>query len=74
MSQNDEQDFVNIKIWNLFRNRFKSSVTEASYWSDITEFCRFTGKQFDAAGRKDVERYYRMMGKKVEEGKISPLT
>ena len=74
MSQNDEQDFVNIKIWNLFRNRFKSSVTEASYWSDITEFCRFTGKQFDTAGRKDVERYYRMMGKKVEEGKISPLT
>ena len=69
MSQNDEQDFVNIKIWNLFRNRFKSSVTEASYWSDITEFCRFTGKQFDTAGRKDVERYYRMMGKKVEEGK-----
>ena len=74
MSQNDEQDFVNIKIWNLFRNRFKSSVTEASYWSDITEFCRFTGKQFDTSGRKDVERYYRMMGKKVEEGKISPLT
>ena len=74
MSQKDEQDFVNIKIWNLFRNRFKSSVTEASYWSDITEFCRFTGKQFDTSGRKDVERYYRMMGKKVEEGKISPLT
>ena len=74
MSQNDEQDFVNIKIWNLFRNHFKSSVTEASYWSDITEFCRFTGKQFDTSGRKDVERYYRMMGKKVEEGKISPLT
>ena len=30
MSQNVEQNFVNTEIWNLFRNRFKSSVTEAS--------------------------------------------
>ena len=31
-----------------------------------------TGKQFEAAGREDVKRYYQMMGKRVEEGKISP--
>ena len=61
MSQNGEQDFVNTETWNLFRNRFKSSATEASYWSDIMEFCRFTGKPFKAAGKEDVVRYYTMM-------------
>lgn len=74
MSQNVEQNFVNTEIWNLFRNRFKSSVTEASYWSDIMEFCRFTGKPFETAGKEDVERYYRIMEKRIGEGKISPLT
>ena len=44
MSQNCEQEFVNTEIWNLFKNRFKSDTTEASYWSDIQEFCRMTGK------------------------------
>ena len=74
MSQNGEQDFVNTETWNLFRNRFKSSATEASYWSDIMEFCRFTGKPFKAAGKEDVVRYYTMMEKRSREGKISPLT
>ena len=74
MSQNVEQNFVNTEIWNLFRNRFKSSVTEASYWSDIMELCRFTGKPFETAGKEDVERYYRIMEKRIGEGKISPLT
>ena len=44
MSQNCEQEFVNTELWNLFRNRFKSSTTEASYRSDIREFCRMTGE------------------------------
>lgn len=74
MSQNGEQDFVNTETWNLFRNRFKSSATEASYRSDIMEFCRFTGKPFKAAGEEDVARYYTMMEKRSREGKISPLT
>ena len=47
MSQNAEQDFVNTELWNLFQRRFKSVVTEASYRSDIMEFCRLTGKRFD---------------------------
>ena len=50
MSQNCEEKFVNTQMWNLFRNRFKSETTEASYWSDIREFCRITGKVFTEVG------------------------
>ena len=57
MSQNCEQEFVNTEIWNLFKNRFKSDTTEASYWSDIQEFCRMTGQSFDKAGDAEVKRY-----------------
>ena len=76
MSQNDETGILSIiKIWNLFRSRFKSSCNRSfllvGYYGSSAAL---PAKQFDAAGRKDVERYYRMMGKKVEEGKISPLT
>ena len=42
LSQNFEADFVNTETWNLFKSRFKSETTEASYWSDIKEFCRIT--------------------------------
>ena len=74
MSQNCEQEFVNNKIWNLFKNRFKSDTTEASYWSDIQEFCRMTGKSFDKAGDAEVKRYYEAMQGHILEGRISPLT
>ena len=60
LSQNCEQEFVNNEIWNLFKNRFKSDTTEASYWSDIQEFCRMTGKS--------------AMQGYIREGRISPLT
>ena len=74
MSQNAEQDFVNTELWNLFQRRFKSVVTEASYRSDIMEFCRFTGKRFDETEKEDVRQYYRSMEKKVSDGHLSPLT
>lgn len=74
MSQNAEQDFVNTELWNLFQRRFKSVVTEASYRSDIMEFCRFTGKRFDETEKEDVRQYYRSMEKKVSDGRLSPLT
>lgn len=74
MSQNDKQNFVNTEIWNLFCSRFKSASTEASYRSDIMEFCRFAGRSFEEAGREDVERYYQMMEERVREGKIRPMT
>ena len=74
MSQNDKPDFVNTELWNLYRGRFKSPVTEASYRSDITEFCCFTGKSFERTDREDVERYFRRMEKRIEKGEISPLT
>lgn len=74
MSQNCEQEFVNTEIWNLFKNRFKSDTTEASYWSDIQEFCRMTGKSFDKAGDAEVKRYYEAMQARILEGRISPLT
>lgn len=74
LSQNCEQEFVNTELWNLFRNRFKSSTTEASYRSDIREFCRMTGKPFDRAEEEDVRRYYEKMRDRISEGRISPLT
>lgn len=74
LSQNFEADFVNTETWNLFKSRFKSETTEASYWSDINEFCRITGKPFDSVGQQDVSNYYQKMQEKVREGRISPLT
>lgn len=71
---NEKEFFVNPKIWNLFCDRFKSSITQASYWSDIQEFCRFTGKAFDKASPADVKAYYDHMQECIERGKISSLT
>ena len=74
MSQNVHTEFVNKKVWDMFKKRFKSHTTEASYWSDITEFCRFCGKKAEDTEKKDVDRYYSYMKKKAESGIISPLT
>lgn len=74
MSQNREQEFVNTEIWNLFRNRFKSASTEASYRSDIQEFCRLAEKPMEEAGEEDVRHYYAVMQKRIADGRISPLT
>lgn len=74
MSQNEQQNFVKIKFWNLFQKRFKNPVTGASYWSDIMEFCRFTGKKFEKTGKDDVARYFVTMKEKTSAGRLSPLT
>lgn len=74
LSQNFENGFVNSEAWNLFRKRFKSETTEASYWSDINEFCRIIGKKFEDIERRDVQEYHRNMRDRVAGGKISPLT
>lgn len=74
MSQNDRTEFVNIETWNLFRKRFRSETTEASYRSDISEFCRIVGKPFEEAGREDVRKYYEYMTAAVTSGKISMIT
>ena len=74
MSQNVQQEFVNKELWEKFRKRFKSNTTEASYRSDISEFCRFCGKNLKDADRGDVERYYAFMKNKMDSGRISPLT
>lgn len=74
MSQNVQQEFVNKELWEIFKKRFKSETTEASYWSDIMEFCRFCGKNLKDTKRGDVERYYAFMRNKIENGRISPLT
>lgn len=74
MSRNREQDFVNIKMWKLFRKRFKSDTTEGSYWSDIQEYCRITEKNFAASSSDDVKRYYEKMLEQVKSGKISRIT
>jgi len=61
LSQNCEEKFVNTQMWNLFRKKFKSETTEASYWSDIREFCRITGKEFTESDSSDVRKYYNRM-------------
>ena len=74
MSQNCEEKFVNTEMWDLFRNRFKSETTEASYWSDIQEFCRITGKEFTKNDRSDVRKYYDRMNEQVRNGRLSKIT
>ena len=74
LSQNFETGFVNTEAWNLFKKRFKSETTEASYWSDINEFCRITEKKFEDIEKEDVQAYHQIMREKTEAGKISPLT
>ncbi len=74
MSQNVPEEFVNKNLWEMFRKRFKSHTTEASYWSDIMEFCRFSGKRAEDTEKGDADRYYAYMKERAESGKISPLT
>ena len=74
MSQNVPEEFVNKNLWEMFRKRFKSHTTEASYWSDIMEFCRFCGKKAEDTEKGDADRYYAYMKERAESGKISPLT
>lgn len=74
MSQNLVSQFVNMETWNLFRKRFKSPVTEASYWSDIREFCHIVGKPFEKADGEDVKMYYERMTGRVERREISSIT
>lgn len=71
---NADLEYVNIETWNLFRSRFKSEKTEASYWSDIREFCLFAEKAFTKAEAVDVKRYYDHLSQKIREGKLSPRT
>lgn len=61
-------------MWNLFRNRFKSKTTEASYWSDIREFCRITGKDFIKSDSSDVRKYYNCMNEQIKNGRLSKIT
>lgn len=74
MSQNYKQEFVNMQMWNLFRKRFKSKTTEASYWSDIQEFCRLMGKTFEKCSSDDVKKYYDRMTEQVKAGRLSRIT
>ena len=63
-----------MEMWNLFRKRFRSETSEASYWSDISEFCRIVGKPFEEANRNDVRMYYESVTAAVTSGKISMIT
>ena len=74
MSQNCEEKFVNTQMWSLFRKKFKSETTEASYWSDIREFCRITGKEFTESDSSDVRKYYNRMNDQVRDGRLSRIT
>ena len=74
MSRESEQQYVDLKVWDLFRNRFKNPTTEASYWSDIMEFCRMTGKPFTETTRTDVKTYYDRITERMKNGIISPIT
>lgn len=74
MRRDDNTEFIDVQLWDLFRKRFKSLTTEASYWSDIGEFCRYCEKRFEDTDAGDVQRYHEFMKKRIESGKISPLT
>lgn len=73
-SMDAEEQFVNSESWNLFRGKFRSAVTEASYFSDIREFCRLTGKTVSDADKSDVHVFYEIMKKRLDEKRLSPIT
>ena len=68
MIQNVQEEFVNMKIWDLFCMHFKSHTTSFSYWSDIQEFCRYTKKPFVKTEAEDVESYFLFLKKNIKEG------
>lgn len=74
MRREADIEFVDMELWESFRKQFKSRTTEASYRSDIGEFCRFCEKRFEDIDRGDVQRYYEFMKNRAQSGKISPLT
>lgn len=74
MRRNVDTEFIDPELWDSFRTRFKSQTTEASYRSDIGEFCRFCEKRFEQTDAVDVQSYHEFMKKRIQSGKISPLT
>lgn len=66
--------FVNPKIWEIFCGTFGSSLTEASYLSDISEFCRITQQDFLDTTEKDVETYFNEMSDRVFAGRLCGRT
>lgn len=74
MHRDMNPDFIDPALWKLFEEKFKSDTTAASYRSDLGEFCRFCGKNFESVTKDDVERYYKWMKQRIEKGSIRPLT
>lgn len=67
-------DMVRERIWPDFTKHFRSDITAASYRTDIQEFLELCRKDFLKAGEKDIERYFRCLIKKMEEGQIGAQT
>ena len=61
-------------LWPDFAAHFKSAASRASYWSDLCEFTRLTGKDITEAGAADVQRYYGIMTEKTKGGELQPGT
>ena len=61
-------------LWPDFAAHFKSAASRASYWSDLCEFTRLTGKDITEAGAADVQRYYGIMTEKTKRGELQPGT
>lgn len=73
-----EESYISKKTrsvyWPEYAAHFRNSVTEASYWSDLCEFCQIVRKDITASGGEDVKKYYEVMREKTKKGIIQPGT
>ena len=69
-NKNDKNHFFDPEmqsIWKHFVSHFRNQNSAASYQSDTIEFLEFTEKSFLETTASDVENYYAIQQKKINE-------
>ena len=76
-NKNDKNHFFDPEmqsIWKHFVSHFRNQNSAASYRSDTIEFLEFTEKSFLETTASDVENYYAIQQKKINEKELQPST
>ena len=76
-NKNDKNHFFDPEmqsIWKHFVSHFRNQNSAASYQSDTIEFLEFTEKSFLETTASDVENYYAIQQKKINEKELQPST
>ena len=76
-NKNDKNHFFDPEmqsIWKHFVSHFRNQNSAASYRSDTIEFLEFIEKSFLETTASDVENYYAIQQKKINEKELQPST